>query len=276
MPKKVFIFGSYSPITFFTDIFGMPSVLYSLRKMSPGATNCIRVRRSSDNAEQNIGFVSSSADSLIDTSALLSFVGANDGFVTTWYDQSTNVRNAVNASSSQQPKIVSSGAMININSKPSILFDGSDDFFSTPYVISNIGTISVQLVQKLVNITTASVSATIHEATLRQLYMNYISGPSSFNNYYAQQFNITTANTNQLISSFYMGSGGGGFYRNGTLAFAPTQATGVGVTSLTIGRYTGGGFNANGNFQELIVWDADKGSSRTTIESNINTYYNVF
>jgi hypothetical protein len=276
MPKKVFIFGSYSPITFFTDIFGMPSVAYSLRKLSPLSTNCVRVRRSSDNAEQNIGFVSNTADALIDTSALLSFVGAGNGFVTTWYDQSTNGRNSVNASSSQQPTIVSSGALININSKPSILFDGSDDALITSYTVTNVGDLSVQLVEKLNNITAASVSVTVSEAANKQLYMNYISGPASFNNYYANQFNITTANTNQLISSFYMGASGGGFYRNGTLAFSPTRVTNAGASNLTIGKYSGGGFNANGNFQELIVWDADKGSSRTTLESNINTYYNVF
>ncbi len=276
MPKKVFLFGSYNPTQYFTDVFGMPSVAYSLRKLSPLSTNCVRVRRSSDNTEQNIGFVSNTANALIDTSALLSFVGAGNGFVTTWYDQSTNARNSANASSSQQPKIVNAGAMININSNPSILFDGSDDFLTTLYTIVNVGDVSVQLVEKLNNITTASLSVTVSEGLGKQLYMNYISASNTFNNYYALQSNTIAANTNQEISSFYMGSAGGGFYRNGVLKFAPTRVVSAGATTITLGRYVSSGLNANGNFQELIIWDADKGSSRTTLESNINTYYNVF
>jgi hypothetical protein len=276
MPKKVFLFGSYNPTQYFTDIFGMPSVAYSIRKLSPLSTNCVRVRRSSDNAEQNIGFVSNTPNALIDTSALLSFVGAGNGFVTTWYDQSTNARNSVNASSSQQPRIVSSGAMINVNSQPSILFDGSDDALVTTYTVTNLGDLSVQLVEKLNNVTTLSLSVTVSEAANKQLYMNYVSGANIYLNFYAGQGFATAANTNQTIGSFYMGASGGGFYRNGTLAFAPTRVTNTGASNLTIGKYSGGGLNANGNFQELIVWDADKGSSRTTLESNINTYYNVF
>ena len=42
-----------------------PTVAYSLRKLSSSATNAIRVRRSSDNTEQDIGF---SGDNLDTTS----------------------------------------------------------------------------------------------------------------------------------------------------------------------------------------------------------------
>ena len=64
---------------------------YSMRKISSTATNCVRVRRSNDNAEQDIGFVGDE----LDTTALLTFVGANNGFVTTWYDQSGNSRDVI-------------------------------------------------------------------------------------------------------------------------------------------------------------------------------------
>lgn len=48
--------------------------------------NCIKVRRVSDNATQDIGFV----DGVLDTSAIASFCGAADGTIATWYDQSGN------------------------------------------------------------------------------------------------------------------------------------------------------------------------------------------
>src|SRR5262245_14294566 len=57
---------------------------YSTRKLrSAYAGSALKVRRSSDDATQDIGFVSDQ----LDTATLASFVGANNGFINTWYDQ---------------------------------------------------------------------------------------------------------------------------------------------------------------------------------------------
>jgi hypothetical protein len=47
----------------------------------------------------------------LDAETLLSFVGTGNGFVTTWYDQSGNGRNATQTDSTRQPQIVASGAV---------------------------------------------------------------------------------------------------------------------------------------------------------------------
>lgn len=84
----------------------------------------MRVRRSSDNAEQDIGYVTGGG---MDTTALASFVGANDGFVTKLYDQmASGVVDAVQATSSKQPKVVSSGTYLGY-----LQFDGVDDYLVT-------------------------------------------------------------------------------------------------------------------------------------------------
>lgn len=70
----------------FISQFGTPASAFSVRQL--GDTDvAMRVRRSSDNVEQNIGFTS---DGDLDETALTTFVGANDGFVTAWYDQSVD------------------------------------------------------------------------------------------------------------------------------------------------------------------------------------------
>lgn len=69
--------------------------------------SCMRVRRSSDSAEQDIGF----SDGDIDQASLESFCGSGDGFVVTWYDQVGSV-DITQSTASQQPKIVSSGSML--------------------------------------------------------------------------------------------------------------------------------------------------------------------
>ena len=102
------------------DTYPNASAAYSLRKLRNAyAGNCIRVRRSSDNTEQNIGFVNNA----LDTATLLTFCGAGNGFVTTWYDQSGNANDVTQSTATYQPKIVNSGAMVTQNSKNSILFD---------------------------------------------------------------------------------------------------------------------------------------------------------
>lgn len=109
------------------DLYKTMFVAYSTRRLSSAYSGAaLRVRRSSDSAEQDIGFTSSYE---LDTAALTTFVGAGDGFVTTLYDQSGGGRNAVQATATAQPKIVSGGAVTISSGKPSLLFDGTSDFF---------------------------------------------------------------------------------------------------------------------------------------------------
>jgi hypothetical protein len=94
------------------------AVSFSPRRQSRNYTgNAMRVRRSSDNAEANIGFT---ANGDIDTTALLTFVGAGNGFVTTWYDQSGNDRYVFQATPANQPQIVNAGVIETINGKPAM------------------------------------------------------------------------------------------------------------------------------------------------------------
>ena len=103
------------------------AVAYSLRKLKSSYTgSAIRVRRSSDNAEQNIGFI---ANGDLDTVTLLSFVGAGNGFVTTWYDQSANSRNAYQTTAAYQPFIVNAGSIVTNGGKPAIRNTSNGGFF---------------------------------------------------------------------------------------------------------------------------------------------------
>jgi surface protein len=69
------------------DTYPNAAAAYSLRLLRSAYTgSAIRVRRSSDNTEQDIGFVSNE----LDTSALTTFCSGTNGFVKTWYDQSGN------------------------------------------------------------------------------------------------------------------------------------------------------------------------------------------
>ncbi|SEK51017.1 type I secretion C-terminal target domain (VC_A0849 subclass) [Roseateles sp. YR242] len=86
---------------------------YSLRDVNANLnTAAIRVRRSSDNQEADIGF---DANGNLDTKTLRAFVGtsASDrGFVTIWYDQSGNGRDMVQPLGDKQGLIVDGGQIV--------------------------------------------------------------------------------------------------------------------------------------------------------------------
>ena len=95
---------------------------YSLRLLSSSYTGAaIQVRRSNDNATMDIGFSSGN----LDTAALKTFTGANNSYISIWYDQSGNGKNASQSNASLQPCIVSSGIIYRQNSKPTVYFNGS-------------------------------------------------------------------------------------------------------------------------------------------------------
>jgi hypothetical protein len=71
-----------------------------------------------------VGFTEGDAPSSFTVS---NFKVLGNGFVETWYDQSGNSNDAVQATAGSQPKIVSAGAL---NTSGGLEFDGSDDFFS--------------------------------------------------------------------------------------------------------------------------------------------------
>jgi hypothetical protein len=98
---------------------------YSTRQVRNAYTGfCIRVRRSNDNVELNIGFTVSGQ---LDTAALLDHCGANSGFVTRWYDQSGNGLHLVQDTTTSQPRIVNAGVLETLGGVPAIVFDATDD-----------------------------------------------------------------------------------------------------------------------------------------------------
>lgn len=98
---------------------------YGLRKLrSAYAGAAVRVRRSLDSAETDIGF----AGTGLDTGALLTFCGSGSGFVTKWYDQSVAQQDAIQTAGGAQPQIVSGAVLIlfgNAAARPVMRFVGA-------------------------------------------------------------------------------------------------------------------------------------------------------
>lgn len=97
------------------DIYPGAAGAWSLRKLSGGTAEVVRVRRSNDDAEANF------AAEDVTGGALEAWVGAgNDGFVVTLFDQSGHSRHATQGTPGVQPRIVISGDLVTGNGHPAL------------------------------------------------------------------------------------------------------------------------------------------------------------
>ena len=257
---------TWQEVTAFTgllDTYTGAKAAYSLRQLRTGETEAVRVRRSSDNAEQTIGF---SANEL-DTTALATFCGSSDGFVVTWMDQSGNGNDATQSTTANQPKIYDgTTGVITENGKPALQFDGSDDGLELQTSITDTRkyTFTVHAVDASdtqwsifesdpINYTgplaqSSSSSAIVYGYTLNNLFTD---GGSAFSGTRNDLYNVYNDGNNHLTTFDFSGEKIKHLFKR---------------TS----------FLMQGKSQEVIIYPSDQSSNRTNIESNINTFYSIF
>ncbi|WP_445714081.1 hypothetical protein [Flavobacterium sp.] len=112
--------GVSGDIPYILDTYSGAAAAYSLQQLSSSTTKVVRVRRSSDNSEQNF-----TATQITD-GTLLAFCGVGNGFVTTIYDQ-VGTNHFTQSNASRQGTIVISGALLLLNSKPVIIRSTDDN-----------------------------------------------------------------------------------------------------------------------------------------------------
>jgi hypothetical protein len=251
------------------DSYPNAAAAYSLRKLRAAYTgSAIRVRRSSDNAEQNIGFT---ALGNLDTSALTTFCSGTNGFVTTWYDQSGNGKDAVQTTAANQPQIVSSGSVITLNSKPSIQSATTLKVLTASNISYNECFISV-VFNRTGNFGNTDTLYAFDNSPYNQLF-----SASSNWSYYTGVTNNTTiplSTSQKLITQIDNGSDTL-FYDNNTLdsTFAVSQNISSQTLNLLAYQTSYGSF---ANMQEFILYSSSQSTNRTGINTNINTYYGIY
>lgn len=94
---------------------------FSTRRLRSAYTGpLIRVRRTSDDAELDIGY---GGDNWLNEAALVAHVGASNGVISAWYDQSGNARHALQTVLVSQPTIATAGVVeTNASGRPEVVF----------------------------------------------------------------------------------------------------------------------------------------------------------
>lgn len=242
----------------------------------------IRVRRSSDNTEQNIGFV----DGLLDQSALLSFVGSGNGFVTTWYDQSGNGLNVSQSGAANQPQIVTSGAINLENGKPCITYNGSQYFDGGDIlkVVSNpLISFTVARVDPSTTNFGAIYSKTKYSAS-NDRYAMYKSGGDITCMVGGLNSSILNSEAQSILTQEFVPNGQFTVYNNNVADTSVAAGGAIGFSSykFLVGAYANPSGTTppqaylKGTMQNLIIYLSDVSAQRSAITEELNSKYSTY
>jgi PKD repeat protein len=291
--------SNYIEIKAVLDLYTNADLAFSMRKLRAAYSgSCIRVRRSSDNTEQDIGFAS---NGVIDVSAMLSFVGVGNGFVVTWYDQSGNGRNITQSTGSNQPQIIFTGAIAIRNGLPCVRYSAS----TTTMGLVTASNYSVPTATTFISVFTPIAGL----STYRSLYT--IGTTADISAYNAFIYRAGGDLSDWLLEdAIYLGNGfgsgrnprlisngqrffnGNQYVTFGTMnsvanildvnnSVSTTRANNAAAIStqsgiFRLGNNSTGVEQLTGDVQEFILWGNNLTTDKSGIINNANNYYNVF
>ena len=284
---------------------------YSLRKLKDGYTgSAIRVRKdTTGQPEQDIGFLGNH----LDTASLKSFLNARSGFVVKWYNQGdSSTIDFEQTTQASQPRIANLGVIDRQNGKPAIIFDGSNDFMDVPSSTNRFnylhnGTVGfISIVARFGTGTNPNVGYFFLDnkagSGISRGYTFWYDDRSSItrNNAYALLIgngsqtvvsNIKsdeiTPNTQVLITQINDPSNATaanrniGYVNNGNAINTNTATNSINTLNapenMRLGRISNSTtFSLLGSVQEIILWNSNKSSQRTTIQNEINSFYSIY
>jgi hypothetical protein len=257
---------------------------YSLRKLRDRYTgSCVRIRRSSDNAEQDFGFV----NDYFDTASFANFVGNGIGYIKTWYDQGLNGLDVTQTTDIYQPYIqlnmLNGKAVVRFVQKTSNSFLSNSNALVQSEMSGILKKSSVFMAYRESGDVTFSTPIIFNHPPnsyfsylhlwAGYLYQNF-SERTDVGSSQTQSFANNVSNWS-LVSSLYNTHIDG--YINGSSVGTPVSRINSQITISQIN--IGGGspsYCLDGQILECIIYASDKTNIRPEIERNINDYYKLY
>ncbi len=234
---------------------------YSLRKLRTAfAGSPIRVRRSSDNTQVDIGFVGND----LDTATLLTFCGVGNGTITKWYDQSGTRDITI---SLNNPTIVSSGVLVTENGKPALTWANTTANIPTTtafagtlpdiYFVGRSDSESYSIFKR--NSTVINWQLSQNKAVIQNTALSGLTG--IFNEEMQRLVNLFVGPGNAKTVS----------YNDSTFSSTLVAPSTIPGTTSAYGICP----SFTGTVQEFIIWTSDQVANRSSIKSNIKSYYSI-
>lgn len=260
--------------------------IYSLRKLKSNYTGAaVRVRRSTDNTELDIGFTSSYD---FDTAAFSAFVGGGTGYVVKWYNQLGDGKDMYNTSASEQPKILlnhttSGKAVVHFNVRR-LFIAGTDtfNFLHNTKTYKIVGVLEFPNPQSIAVILSSNNGGALDPGAQLRQYDNVNYGQITSNGNSSQVFS-------QFVTNFFSGltimnvdsvADGTITYRangvlKGTLVNTQPPPNANASTIMTIGKNNNNSAGGDIKMAELIFFDQSNQIINTQLETNQKKYYGI-
>jgi len=260
----------YAGVSYLLDDYPATAA-FTLRQLKETEVDVIRVRRSSDSAESDFN------PTEINDGTLTTWTGANDGFVTDWYDQE-GTNHAVQSTAGSQPLIVFSGTLATENGEAALDFTpsgahkppmlcGADNTFKTAWFVGSIKTYNAG------NFVTGNQSVDVSG-----LFLGGTSG--GFNGTGANDgTNLPSLSNEDTLtqhidywsmrsSKIYIDRDASGETDKGTFAAS--------LANPEIGGRGAAGVYSKAYVQELVLYNSDESGNKSDIETNINNHYGAY
>ena len=241
---------------------------YSLRLLRTAYTgNCVEVRRSNDNALQDIGF----AGGVIDTAALKTFCSSNDCFVRTWYDQSGNASNATStAADANQPFLVRAGVVVRSGGEPAIESTTNVHRFA-------IASVTVNSVFVVAQVNTRRGLDVIVGTTATPANGVYYGGSNAGVTGIGMTVGVATIQStiedlNEHLTAAHFNASTDELFVDGVSQGTGTVAT---FNSNALLRSSATNY-ISGYIKEIVIYTTDQLSNNSGIQSNINAFYTIY
>jgi large repetitive protein len=254
----------YVPQVLPLDSVSTAALATGLRKLRSAYTGpALRLRRASDNAQQDFGFWGND----LDTAAIALWLNGNSGYCTTLYDQSGSGRHVTQATDAKQPLYVANG----INGKPVLRFNTSQNMFN-----------STNFPPPFSVVYAAKQTGPVRERVFSGMNNNWFlgwHGGSRARAFFGGWVGGATfpTNDNPYIYSATCTGSLSTVYENGT-SYASNNAGVQGPNGIGLN----GGFNAgavetsNCDFTDVFVFtSALSNANRNLVEATTGQYYNI-
>jgi hypothetical protein len=259
--------------SFLLDQYPISVAAFSFRLLRRNYSgSCIRVRRSSDNLEQDIGF---NNNAILDIDSLTSFTSGGDSYISRWYDQSGNQRHLSQTALLSQPQIVYAGVVSTYNNKIVLNSSTNKNLIATGFtfntLVNQLGIFGVTLLPVtgggLLEFATTDNSGTPNflfrnNSTNIQIWTNgayFLSGNKLANPYNLVSLLSITGNWQLYLNDTSVGTG---------------SRVNAGTAPLRLFSGVPGFYNSI--VQEIVFYSTDQTSNRVGIQANINSYYNIY
>jgi hypothetical protein len=276
--------------TMLLDVYPNAGAAYGFRKLRAAyGGSAVRIRESGSNGEADIGFT---AGGDFDTAAAATHIGANTGFIVTWYDQSGNGLDITQATAANQPTYSASGLL----SLPTASFDGADhlqraavdfsDFCSGDdlTLMSVMYQNSADAQNSIFGWNSSDASNTIRCFLSFEDILYLDIGDDQDGGAGGRTSNTQPGGWDDAghIAELYRDSGGNqGIVVDGTLAEATesraaTATTASGVFSVGSNGQAGSETFHTGFISEFVIWYNDLDTNRSGARTHMNDYYGAF